>query len=194
MKEYFKNFTNLLLICVVVILLISRSCNPKSPPETIVQTEVVTRYDTIYSESIVYKPIYKDRIEYDIDTFSFPIDTNAILRDYYAEYVYEDTLEIDSFGYILINDTISRNQIQSRQYISNILIPTTTITNTIFENKREFYIGIESGVNTKGEINFVGTDLLFKTKKKQVYGVGIGIDRNFNPTIMGSMYWKIGRK
>lgn len=194
MKEHFKNLTNLLLICIIILLFIQRSCGVKPQEGVSVQTEIVTVYDTINTESIVYQPHWRTRIEYDIDTITTPIDTIAILKDYYSQYVYSDTVQVDSFGYIVINDTISKNKIYSRQTEQNLLIPITTITNTIYENKREFYIGLDAGVTTKGEVNFVGTDILFKTKKRQIYGVGIGLDRNFTPTITGSIYWKIGKK
>lgn len=193
MKEHFKNLTVLLLICLILILLAQRSCSPDPDNGVNVQTEIVTTYDTINTVSTTYVPKYINKIEYRIDTVTTPIDTLAILQDYYSSYTYSDTVQVDSFGYIVVNDTISQNKIWGRSITQSLLIPTTTITNTIYENKREFYIGIEAGATIKGEINFVGTNLLFKTKKKQIYGIGVGLDRNFSPTFVGSMYWKLGK-
>ena len=194
MKEHFKNLTALLLICLILILLVQRSCNPEPDNGVNVQTEIVTTYDTINTVSTTYIPKYINKIEYRIDTVTTPIDTLAILQDYYSSYTYSDTVQVDSFGYIVVNDTISQNKIWGRSITQSLLIPITTITNTIYEDKREFYIGLEAGVTSKGEINFVGTNLLFKTKKKQIYGIGVGLDQNFSPTFVGSMYWKIGKK
>lgn len=191
MKEQFKNFTTLLLICVVILLLIQRGCNPK-PPQGVI-TEIETRYDTINTITEVYVPQYKYKTIINTDTIK-EIDTVEVIKDYYTQYFYSDTLDLDTSGFLVINDTIFNNKIYSRQLESHIIIPTTTITNTIYENKRELYVGIESGINNKAEINYIGADVLFKTKRKQIYGIGLGVDNNFNPTIMASMYWKLGKK
>ena len=188
MKAHFKNLINILLVAIVIILLLQRSCQPKPP--TGIQTQIETKYDTIIQISEVYTPIYKTKIKTNWDTLyvNTPMDTVYIIEDYHTKYNYLDTIEVDSFGYVVINDTIYQNKIFSRQYKSNIIIPTTTITNTILENKREFYVGLEAGVTTKGNINYAGSQLLFKTKRKQIYGVGVGLDQDFTSTIRASMY------
>ena len=193
LKKIFGNITNILLIAIVIVLLLQRSCDSK-PRDTETITTIVTKYDTIHTTTQEYIPVWNTRIIHDVDTITEYIDTTVVIQDYYTQYNYKDTVDLDSLGYIVINDTLFKNKLQSRQVLCNIIIPTTTITNTIYENKREFYVGLGTNVTTKGNINFVGAGLLFKTKRKQIYGLGLGLDNQFTPIITGHMYWKLGRK
>lgn len=161
-------------------------------------TETVTKWDTLKIDSLVYVPRWRTKVTTVYDTIPTDIDTLSILKDYYAKYFYTDTLSLDSLGSIVINDTISRNSIIFREIQPNVLIPTTTITNTIYLNKREFYGGISIGgmvnpVQDESPINHVSGELLYKNKKRQIYGFGLGIDKDFYPIISGRMYWKLGK-
>ena len=120
------------------------------------------------------------------------IDTLKILKDYYAKYFYADTLNLDSLGNIVIKDTISRNSIIFRKITPNILFPTTTTTNTVYINRREFYggFGIKGRSN---QLNYLGGELLFRTKNEQAYSVGVGINQDFQPVLGFGMYWKFNK-
>ena len=193
MKDFFKNIQTLLIVVLVVIILFMRSCSGGSDPvEPEVITKIEVRYDTIETVKETYIPKWKTKIVTEVDTFQVQIDTLAILKDYYAKYVYSDTLQIDTIGYAVINDTITRNTILARDIRTNILIPTTTITKEIYLNKNEFYWGLGLSGRTD-QINYLGSELLWKNKKKQAYGFGIGVNQNFQPVISGRMYWKIGK-
>ena len=192
MKDFFKNIQTLLIVVLVVIILFMRSCDGGNDPiEPKVITKVEVRYDTIETIKETYVPKWKIKIVTEIDTFQTPIDTVAILRDYYAKYFYSDTLQIDTVGYAIINDTITRNTILARDIRTNILIPTTTITKEIYLNNREFYWGL--GLQgKKDQLNYLGGELLYRNKKYQVYGLGVGVNENLQPVISGRLYWKIG--
>ncbi len=170
-----------------------RSCDGGSDPvEPEVITKIEVRYDTIKTVKETYVPKWKTKIVTEIDTFQAPIDTLSILRDYYAKYYYSDTLQIDTVGYAIINDTITRNTILARDIRTNILIPTTTITKEIYLNNREFYWGLGLQGRTD-QINYLGGELLYRNKKRQVYGFGLGVNQDFQPVLSGRMYWKIGK-
>jgi len=158
-------------------------------------TTVEYKYDTINTKSEVYIPKWKDRVVVDVDSIFItqkePIDTMFLLRDYYAKYYYEDTIDVDTFGYIVMKDTVSRNKIEARQYVSNILIPTKIVTNTILVNKREIYLG--TGITANKNFMVLNGELLLKTKKKKAYALGIGFDNNFTPNFTGKVYWKISK-
>jgi hypothetical protein len=193
LKDFFKNIQTLLIVVLVVIILLMRSCEGNSTaiePEVITKIEV--RYDTIETIKETYIPKWRTKIVTEIDTLQADIDTLAILKDYYAKYYYSDTLYIDTIGYAIINDTISRNTILARDIRTNILIPITTITKEIYLNKNEFYWGLGLQGRTD-QLNYLGTELLWKNKKKQVYGFGIGVNQDFQPVLSGRMYWKIGK-
>ena len=191
MKDYFKNIQTLLIVVLAVLLFLQRSCS-STPSEPTVITEVVTHWDTIKVETTKYVPKIVEKVVVDIDTFSTPIDTVSVLKDYYAKYFYTDTIQIDTLGSIIINDTITRNLISMRDVQSNIFIPTTTITNTVYLYKREFFGGISVGATNQAVQNING-ELLYVNKKRDAYGFGIGLNPDFQPVYTVRMYWKIGK-
>jgi hypothetical protein len=153
---------------------------------------VVTRWDTLKVATKEYVPKYIRKTVVDIDTFQAPIDTMSILRDYYAKYFYTDTIKVDSLGFIVINDTVTRNLISKRDVQSNIFIPTTTVTNTTYLYKRELFWGVAVSGN-KEQIQSVNGELMYVNKKRNAYGFGVGVDQNFQPIFTGRLYWKIGK-
>lgn len=192
MKNSFKNIQTLLIIVLVVLLFLQRSCSSDPIPDTKIVTKIEVKYDTINTVTKTYIPKWKTKIETIHDTFQADIDTLAILKDYYTKYYYSDTLKIDTVGYAIINDTITQNFIAARKIKTNILIPTTTITKEIYLNENEFYWGLGLQGRTD-QINYLGGELLFRNKKKQVYGLGIGVNQDFKPVLSGRMYWKLGK-
>jgi len=196
LKKIFKNIQSLLIVVLVVIILFMRGCsnNRDQTPltEPIITAEVKVKWDTLKIDSLVYVPRWRTKIETVHDTIPADIDTLDILKDYYAKYFYTDTLDLDSLGNIVISDTISQNSIVFREIQPNVLIPTTTITNTVYVNNREFYGGF--GIKGKSDqLNYLGGELLLKTKNKQVYSIGIGVNQEFQPVLGFGMYWKIGK-
>ena len=192
MKNLFKNIQTLLIVVLAVLLLLQRSCSstPQVEPEVI--TEVVTKWDTLEVTNTKYVPKYIKKTIVNTDTFQAPIDTVSILKDYYAKYFYTDTIKIDTLGTIVINDTVTRNLISIRDVQSNIFIPTTTITNTIYLKKRELFGGVSVSSSPTAIQNLNG-ELLFINKKRQAYGIGAGINNQFQPVYTVRMYWKIGK-
>lgn len=194
MKKYFKNLQTLLIVVLVVIVLLMRNCSGDPVPvDPVIITKIETQYDTITKEVPVYVPKYVQKIEYVHDTViqRQPIDTVAILKDYFATYVYEDKQKLDSLN-LTIKDSITQNKIVSRSIEYDLIYPTTTITKEIYLNNREFYWGIDLKGRTD-QLNYLGGSILYKTKKKQMYSVGIGVNQSFEPVISGGLYWKIGK-
>jgi len=192
LKDYFKNIQTLLIVVLVVLLFLQRSCSSTPVPEPKIITETVTKWDTVSITKTEYIPKWKTRIETIHDTIPSSIDTVAILKDYYAKYFYTDTIQIDTLGSIVINDTITRNLISMRDVQSNIFIPTTTITNTIYLYKREFYGGFSVGATNQAVQNING-ELLYINKKRDAYGFGVGLNPQWQPVYTVRMYWKIGK-
>jgi hypothetical protein len=192
MKKYFQNIQSLLLVVLVVIIFLMRGCSSTpASTEPRIERDTVTEYVTIEKESIVYRPKIKYITKVDIDTFLTPIDTLAILADYYAVRTYEDTQVLDSLN-VTITDTVSQNQILGRQIAYNFTYPRKTITEKIYINQRELYFGLR-GIGNKDQVSYLGGEMLFRNKKKQVYSFGVGVDQNLVPVISLSMYWKLGK-
>ena len=192
MRNYFKNIQTLLVVVLAVLLFLQRGCSSTPPVEPKVITQVVTKWDTVKVEKTEYIPKVVEKVVVNIDTFSAPIDTTAVLKDYYAKYFYTDTIQLDTLGSIIVNDTITRNLISFRDVQSDIFIPTTTITNTVYLYKREFYGGVSVGATNQAVQNING-ELLYVNKKRQAYGFGVGLNPQWQPVYTVRMYWKIGK-
>ena len=158
--------------------------------EGTVITKIVTKWDTISVDSLVYVPKYVTKTEH--DTIPADIDTLSILKDYYTKYFYSDIIDLDSLGTITIDDTISKNSIVWRKVKPSLYIPTTTITRDSLISKNEFYYGFGLAGNRE-QFNYIGGELLYRSKRKKIIGAGIGINQNLQPAISFRMMWKIGK-
>ena len=190
--KYFKNIQSLLIVVLIVVIFLMRSCSGKGTP---VEPQIIR--DTIVESVIIEKeyPVYIPKVKYitkvNIDTFSTPIDTSAILSDYYAIKTYEDKQILDSLN-LVITDTISQNQILGRKIAYNFTYPRKTIKETIYLNKRELYFGVGVTGNPD-QLQYLGGEMVYKNKKRQAYGLGVGVDQNLVPVISVRMYWKLGK-
>lgn len=194
LKSFFSNLQSILIVGLVLIILLMRECDGEKPVvKTIIETKETVKWDTIKIPEITYVPKWQTKIVRVTDTIPQDIDTMEILKDYYAKYFYSDTLNIDTIGNIVINDTITQNKIFARKPKVNIQIPVVTkeITITKIINEREFYYGVGLQGSTD-QLNYLGGEFLYRTKKKNAYGVSLGINQDFSPIIGGKVYWKIG--
>lgn len=201
MKDNWIKIQWVIITVLILIIIFLRECESNNTPyksRIITKTEI--KYDTIKERTVAYIPKWKTKVEtkhdtiYDTTFLNFPIDTNAILKEFFTTYAYVDTIKKDSVT-IIVFDTVTQNQIIKRLVEYELLYPTKIITNTeeIFLNKREFYAGIGLGGNQNG-FSYVGSEFLLRTKKNQAYGLGLGINENLQPTLGFKMYWKIGNK
>lgn len=192
LKKVFDNIQTLLIVVLVIVILM-KSCGEKTTDSQII-TKTKIEYISVEKKVPQYVPKWKTRVEtkINIDTFLTKVDTSAILNDYYSKYYYEDTLSLDTLGYVLVKDTISKNNITSRNIDYKLLIPKITIEKTIILNKREFYTGFGVTGNLD-QLNYIGVEGLYRTKKKQAFGLGVGVNQNLIPVVSGRMYWKLGK-
>jgi len=197
-KEILKNYYKEILIIVLIIITLFQfqkgcfSLPEEGRIDTVIKIE--TKWDTIIKTTQVYIPKW-DTIVKEI-FIKEPIDTPEIIKDYFSKYYYVDIIDLDSLGFIIVKDTISQNKIHSRQVTSNLNIPTTTITQTItktsYINRRELYIGMGLGFNRE-RLNHISGEILYRSKKPQIYSLGLGINPEFDPIIMGRIFWRINK-
>ena len=190
-----NNLQILLFITLVIIILSSRVCSFDKnikPAETITVTETLISYDTINDTISKYIPKWKTKTK--IDTFYAPVDTMKVLRDYYAKYLYVDTVKIDTIGYLVVKDSITKNKILSRSIKTNILLPVTTITKTTttYINKVDFYLGLKAQ-GTTNQLNYIGGEFLLKGKQRQAYSLGVGLNNELKPVVSGGIYFKLSK-
>jgi hypothetical protein len=191
-----KNKFYFIIIIVLVVILLLQKCGgdiaKPTPPSTDTVRTTDTSYITLTKEVPKYIPKWRTKIEYIHDT-TIVIDTAYVIGDYYSTYYYQDSLIADSLR-LYINDSITQNKIKLRDIKYKITIPVISNTLTIIQRKNEFYAGVGL-VGSQTGINYFGSNLLLRTKNKNIYGVGIGIDGNFQPQLNLSTYWNIhGRK
>ena len=192
MKKYFKNIQSLLIAVLVVVILLMRQCSgPVTPTEPQIIRDTIIEYVTIEKEYPVYVPKVKYITKVDIDTFTTPIDTSAILSNYYAIKTYEDKQVLDSLD-LTITDTVSQNQILGRKITYNFTYPRKTVKETIILNKRELYFGVGVTGNPD-QLQYLGGEMVFRNKKRQAYGLGVGVDQSLVPVISFRMLWKLGK-
>ena len=183
-----SKLSNITVLLLVGLLLYITQCRKVDPiVETIIETK--TEWDTVTTTSEVFIPKVVERVVIDIDTFSSPIDTMSILRDYYSKNYFRDTILLDTLGIVIINDTISENYIYSRVITSKVNIPTKTTTITNYINKREFYYGV--GLTGYTEIRSINGEILYRNKKGNAISIGLGIDSEYRPVASGRLYFLI---
>ena len=192
MKKYLGTIQSLLIVVLVIMVLFQSQCSKKPTVEPEVIVTIETKWDTVEVVQTEYVPKWKTKLVVEYDTIPSDIDTMLILKDYYAKYSYTDTLTLDTLGFLVLNDTITMNSILSRSFVSNIKIPTTTITKEIYLNKREFYWGLGLQGQTD-QLNYLGGELMYKNKQKNMLGLGLGVNQDLQPVLSGRIYWKIGK-
>ena len=199
MKTYFGNIKNIIILVLIIIIIFLRQCSgggvEDTPSEPTIITKTETKYDTVTVDKKIYVPKWKTKIVTQVDSIlvNTPIDTLEVLKDYYAKNVFVDKIELDSLGFVTITDTIWKNTLFNRLVESEIIIPTTTVTQTEYINPREFYVGFGLNGTTK-QFNYVGGSILYRTRKKQAFGLGIGLNDQFQPIISTQFLWKLGKK
>jgi len=144
---------------------------------------VNTIYDTIYipDTRIIYRKgedIYHDTTIYVNVPVNVSVDTMEILKNYYAQNVYVDTLKLqDSLGFITVVDTVTQNNIGGRTWISNL--NNKTVTKTVFlkeKPRNKVYYGFGLGLNKQQLFSSLETGLILNTKKDQIYKLDVGVN------------------
>lgn len=132
------------------------------------------------------------------------IDTMEILKIHFTKVQHKDVLMLpNNQGSVTIIDTISKNSIVNRKFISDIkkmIVKDTIYTKEPKEN--QLYFGVNSGLSKENVVSHIGTGLLFKTKNDKIYHIGFGVanrligesNGQFTPYVDGGVYWKIKGK
>jgi len=220
-----KRWREILILLLFGIILFLRGCGDDTGDKTIVDVDgeqyelLESKTDTIYVEKEVkvtkYVPKYITKevikeVEIPVD-----VDSLAIIKDYFAKITVKDTLSLaydfpdvvtDSLGnkpsgdlgFGILTDIISQNRIESREIDWYFKIPTVYNTTIVKElPKNEFYIGFGTGIDQTNGLNNLSGNVLFKTKKLNIYGLNLGLSNQlgeYKPFVGGSMYWKLGKK
>lgn len=202
MKNWFRNIQSITIVVLLIIIFFLRECQgtkSTSPTEEGTIVKIETKYDTIVNTIETYVPEYRTEVKWKTRTIhdtlivevhdTIPIDTASILKDYFKTYAYTDVISKDSIN-ITIYDTITQNKIVSRGLKYTLVYPTTIISKESAINKRELYVGLGLG-GDKQQLSYIGSELMLRNKKKQIYGIGLGINSSFEPILTFKMGWKV---
>ena len=220
-----KRWREILILLLLGIILFLRGCGEDYGDKTLVEVDgeqyelLESKTDTIFVEKEVkvtkYVPKYITKevikeVEIPVD-----VDSLAIIKDYFSKVTVKDTLSLaydfpdvvtDSLGnkpsgdlgFGILTDIISQNRIESREIDWFFKIPTVYNTTIVKElPKNEFYYGFGLGVDQTNGLNNFSGNVLFKTKKLNIYGLNLGLSNQlgeYKPFVGGSMYWKLGKK
>jgi len=179
----------LIIGTLLIVIFLQRIWLPSQKVPKGSQTETI--YDTIH-DTVPYpvtryvpKPVYKDTGS--IKWKWHKVDTTAILKDYYSRHYYIDTLANDSIALIIIQDTVSRNRIISRQ--KRLTFYPRTIKETTIRkipNRRKLFVGLSIGRNPKQFA--LSPSILYTSRKDNAYAFSYDV---LNHDIYLSMYWKL---
>lgn len=146
--------------------------------------------DTFIESSVQYIP----SADYNILLQQFQDLKETLLSKNY----FKDSIPLDTFGYIKLNDTIQKNMFAGRGYTTKFHIPvkTTTITNTIHPpTKTQLYFGGGIVGDKSSFLQQLNLGLMLKTKRDILLGANGGYDFNTHQWIFGiNSYWKIKLK
>jgi hypothetical protein len=197
-----KNFLSIVVVVLIVILLLQRCGSGDTEPAP----GVIIKRDTTWivkDSTIITKPQLVNTIEVPVERWDVEYlpDTNYanLLKQYIelaskhvAQNVYNDTIKIDSTGWLSIKDTVSKNRLTTRSFEYSFKYPKITETITIPEKKRnQMYVGGMIGGNREQIVNQINAGLLLKTKKDQIFGVNAGINTQGQVVYGLQSYWKI---
>lgn len=187
-----QNIKTIIILILVALLILQREC--QRCPEAI-ETHTT---DTIPGDAVpVLVPIDRPIPQFVyVDTGSwnyFPIDTMAIIKDYFSKAVYFNVLKDDSSAYIAVYDTVHMNRLQGRSLLFANRRPTainhyTTIQHT--DERMKLYAGAMFALSKKQEPEF-GPALILITPKGYGYSYAYGLNHQ---THTFSLVWKIKLK
>lgn len=174
----------------------------KPKPIQIEKIKEVAVHDTIPME-VPYEVEVPVEVEVPIEIeklveVKIPIspDTLKIINDYLAEHNVIDTIKLkNNWGYMLVNDVISKNQLKSRNVQSSYNIPTKERVVEISQPKEnQWYVGFGFDYSIFPFFNGANTKLLYKTKSDKMFGFDLGFRNNVSnfETMEGKMQPYIG--
>lgn len=121
------------------------------------------------SRKPILKPVPGSNIP---DTVWMPVDTSAILADYYAVRDYDTTYHFAD-GEVKVQNSVTENGLATQRILPTFHLTEITTTITKAEKKRgQVYVGIEGYGGQQYILYGAGASLMYKTKGDKVYEIG----------------------
>ena len=196
---------NLLTVVILVLLsiIILQKCGAPAPveaPTVVRDTTWVVKDSLIIGKPQLIKSISIE--SHDTIINHYIPDTNyARLVDQYqkvvaellAKNIHQDSIRIDSTGYVKLTDTVQKNVIVGRSTYVNIKHPIIKETITLPAKKvTQMYVG--GVVQAAPEINHISVGALLKTRNDFLFGTSLGVNTNGALQYGVGAYWKLKLK
>ena len=197
--KHVKDYLLIILLAFFAVWLyleFNKTYSPVDFSDTSKFTKVKEVRDTTYKT--LYVNTYKkgnDIPFYIIDSVQVPVhDTLYVLNDYYKIKAYSDTIKKDS-NIFVVNDTVSQNRIISRGFTAK-LTEKTIYVKEYYAQKAKFglYYGIRGDFSQDKGLEVLSPGILLNAKNKALIGLSVNINKNYNISYSGSVYFKIGKK
>jgi len=199
------NLLSLIIVILLIIIVLER-CNSNQSvdvPKIIRDTMWVSNDTTIVSKPQVIKTIpYEVSRETIIKEYLPDSNYAGLLKQYedlvsqlLAKNIMQDSIRIDTNGYVKITDTVQKNLIVGRSTEVSMKYPIIKETVTIPQKKvTQLYLGGQVSASQGQLINGLNGGLLLKNKRDQIYGVTVGVNTDGNISYGLQSYWKIKLK
>jgi len=205
----FRKFLDIAQVLIILVLLgvifFMKSCGGKPIPLQPVPPKKEIKYDTVIVTDTTYVPKLTTKYISKTDTmYLFAEDSvkAALCEQYrqdaiefYTVKVYTDEKTSDSLDLTII-DTIYKNSIVNRGLKYNLKVPTPPAPEVVYKDKivpdQGFYGGFGL-IGTPKRIDYLGVEFVYKAPKSMIYGLGVGVNSNFDPTLSGRVYWKLSK-
>ena len=195
-----KNYFFLTVIGVLTLVILLQRCGSGNESNSTLKPREKVKIDwrVIKKTEVHNVPVYYfDTTYLPGDPIYMPDTSYAGLLKQYKELfeyytmrvVYKDTIAVDTFGNIVIIDTVNCNQLQPRVIKHDYKIPITTITK--YETTRQLYFGGGIAIDYPIGFNNIHAGFMYKDKKDRVFGLSAGVTPELKPFFSIDTYWKI---
>ncbi len=197
-----KNLLSLAVIVLLVVVVLQKCAQPGASegPTIVRDTAWVVKDSLIYSKPQLVKTIEVESHDTIINQYipdtnyaKLVIQYQEIVNQLLAKNIMEDSVRIDSNGYVKITDTVQKNLIVGRGTQVNIKYPIIKETITLPAKKvNQLYVG--GAFQTGGQNPQVGASALLKTRNDFLFGGSLSINTYGDLQYGVNAFWKIKLK
>ena len=197
-----QNILNLAVVVLLLIVILQKCAQPApvESPKVVRDTIWVVKDSLITGKPQVTKTI--QILSSDTIINHYIPDTNyqklvlqyqEVVNQLLAKNIHQDSIRIDTNGYVKIVDTVQKNLIVGRSARVNIKYPVIKETVTIPQKKvTQLYVGGVFQTNVQNQQ--IGASALLKTRKDFIVGASLSVNTYGDPMYGLGAFWKLKLK
>ena len=190
----------ILLLLVIVLLQRCEAPKPVDGPKVVRDTVWVVKDSLITAKPQVIKTIEIRSSDTIINHYlpdsnykKLAIQYQEVVNQLLAKNIQQDSIRIDTNGYVKIVDTVQKNLVVGRSARVNIKYPVIKETIIVPEKKvNQLYIGGAFQANSQNQQ--IGASALLKTRNDFLFGGSLSINTYGNPMYGIHTLWKVKLK